>query len=432
MPGVRARRSTCRARAAARRRRRAPARARCRCCAAAAACGWPWRHERRAARLATLAAGRARPAQRAARPRGASRDGRCELCPIGIGEDHRHLLHLDERRIVCVCETCWSMRSGDAGVPPARRAHAVARGLRACPTTLWAAFQIPIGLAFLMRSSVTRRGRRALPEPGRRDGVRARADGVGRAVRGQPGPRPPRARRRGADRRPARRPAPLRDRPDRPVLPARRPDQGALGGHHRRARRRRGGRRVLRRHARAGARRMSVDAAARGAAARRAGRSRSSTSSRSRTRRRRRCASTCTSTTRSGARSTRSRCRRRSRSTRRGAPTTTRRASGSSSCSGRPSAGRRRRRSSAGRTSTCSCRGFTGATSFALDVPCTYDLEVAASKYFYSLPDGEVPLSFLFSGMVLYRGEGDRLQVAQVPWSCTARWRMPVDGVASA
>jgi hypothetical protein len=71
-------------------------------------------------------------------------------------------------------------------------------------------------------------------------------------------------------------------------------------------------------------------------------------------------------------------------------------------------------------------KGFTGATSFTLDVPCTYDLEVAASKYFYSLPDGEVPLSFLFNGMVLYAGERDRLQVAQIPWSCTARWRMPV------
>jgi hypothetical protein len=72
-------------------------------------------------------------------------------------------------------------------------------------------------------------------------------------------------------------------------------------------------------------------------------------------------------------------------------------------------------------------KGFTGATSFAVDVPCTYDLEVAASKYFYSLPGGEVPLTFLFNGMVLYSGEHDRLQVAQVPWSCTAKWRMPVD-----
>lgn len=70
---------------------------------------------------------------------------------------------------------------------------------------------------------------------------------------------------------------------------------------------------------------------------------------------------------------------------------------------------------------------FTGATSFAIEVPCTYDLEVAASKYFHSLPDGEVPLHFLFSGMLLYGGEDGRLQIGQVPWSCTARWRMPVD-----
>jgi hypothetical protein len=71
-------------------------------------------------------------------------------------------------------------------------------------------------------------------------------------------------------------------------------------------------------------------------------------------------------------------------------------------------------------------KGFTGATSFAVEVPCTYDLEVAATKYIYSLPDGVVPLSFLFNGMVLYAGAHDRLQVVPVPWSCTARWRMPV------
>jgi hypothetical protein len=71
--------------------------------------------------------------------------------------------------------------------------------------------------------------------------------------------------------------------------------------------------------------------------------------------------------------------------------------------------------------------GFTGATSFTLEVPCSYDLELAAVKYFYSLPEGEVPLTFLFTGMVLYAGEQDRLQVAQVPWSCSAAWRMPVE-----
>ncbi|MCW3013654.1 MAG: hypothetical protein JWO02_746 [Solirubrobacterales bacterium] len=72
--------------------------------------------------------------------------------------------------------------------------------------------------------------------------------------------------------------------------------------------------------------------------------------------------------------------------------------------------------------------GFTGATSFQLQVPCTYDLEVAAAKYFYALPDGMVPLSFHYSGMVLYRGESNGgVQVTPVPWSCSTRWRMPVE-----
>ena len=71
--------------------------------------------------------------------------------------------------------------------------------------------------------------------------------------------------------------------------------------------------------------------------------------------------------------------------------------------------------------------GFTGSTTFSIEVPCTYDLELAATKYFYALPDGEVPLDFHFNGMVLYAGEHDRLQVRPVPWSCTARWRMPVE-----
>lgn len=70
--------------------------------------------------------------------------------------------------------------------------------------------------------------------------------------------------------------------------------------------------------------------------------------------------------------------------------------------------------------------GFTGATSFALEVPCTYDLEVASAKYFHGLRDGAVPLTFHFSGMVLYRGARDHLQVVPVPWSCHAEWDMPV------
>ena len=69
---------------------------------------------------------------------------------------------------------------------------------------------------------------------------------------------------------------------------------------------------------------------------------------------------------------------------------------------------------------------FSGSAAFTVDVACTYDLEVASGKFFGGLRDGDVPLTFHFNGSVLYRGEDDRLQVVLVPWSCSARWRMPV------
>ena len=68
---------------------------------------------------------------------------------------------------------------------------------------------------------------------------------------------------------------------------------------------------------------------------------------------------------------------------------------------------------------------FTGSTEFVLPVLCNYDLEVAATKYLYALPDGEVPLSFHFSGRIFYRADDGRLQVVLVPWS-SAAFRLPV------
>jgi hypothetical protein len=70
--------------------------------------------------------------------------------------------------------------------------------------------------------------------------------------------------------------------------------------------------------------------------------------------------------------------------------------------------------------------GFTGATTFRVPVPCSYDLELAAAKYFYSLPDGEVPLAFNFNGTIHYRAPDGRLQITLVPWSATTEFRLPV------
>jgi hypothetical protein len=69
---------------------------------------------------------------------------------------------------------------------------------------------------------------------------------------------------------------------------------------------------------------------------------------------------------------------------------------------------------------------FTGSTVAQLTVSCTYDLEVAATKYFHALRDGDVPLELLFSGTVFYLGDGGHLRTAQIPWECEAQFRLPV------
>jgi Family of unknown function (DUF5947) len=78
----------------------------------------------------------------------------CDLCGIAISEDHRHLLHLVERRIVCACEACWGMRAGEGDYRPTGQRTLWLSELD-LPDELWASFQIPIGLAFFMQSTVT-------------------------------------------------------------------------------------------------------------------------------------------------------------------------------------------------------------------------------------------------------------------------------------
>ncbi len=69
---------------------------------------------------------------------------------------------------------------------------------------------------------------------------------------------------------------------------------------------------------------------------------------------------------------------------------------------------------------------FSESITVDLPVPCTYDFEVAGTKYFDALGDGEIPLTFLFSGTIFYEGETGNLQVGQISWSKEATYRLPV------
>jgi hypothetical protein len=69
---------------------------------------------------------------------------------------------------------------------------------------------------------------------------------------------------------------------------------------------------------------------------------------------------------------------------------------------------------------------FQGSTVVDLPVPCTFDFNVAATKYFDGLSDGEVPICVQFSGTVFYASPQGSLQVAPISWDKETRFQLPV------
>lgn len=69
---------------------------------------------------------------------------------------------------------------------------------------------------------------------------------------------------------------------------------------------------------------------------------------------------------------------------------------------------------------------FTKNTTINLPVACSYDFNIAASKFFNALEDGEVPVNLLFSGSIFYDAGEDHLQVTQISWEKEAHFRLSV------
>jgi Family of unknown function (DUF6084) len=66
---------------------------------------------------------------------------------------------------------------------------------------------------------------------------------------------------------------------------------------------------------------------------------------------------------------------------------------------------------------------FSESTTVDLHVPCSFDFNLAATKYFHGLSEGEIPLIVLFSGSCFFTGTSG-LQVAPIPWSKETRFRL--------
>jgi hypothetical protein len=69
---------------------------------------------------------------------------------------------------------------------------------------------------------------------------------------------------------------------------------------------------------------------------------------------------------------------------------------------------------------------FTDSTEIDIVVPCSYDMEVTAGRYFHALEDGQVPFILLFSGTIFGDGK-EGMWIEQIPWHAECRYRMPVE-----
>jgi hypothetical protein len=91
---------------------------------------------------------------------------RCELCAGAVLADHQHLMEPTTRRMLCCCDSCAVLFSGQPGARY-RRVPRRVQFLRdfAMTDAQWEELLIPINLAFFFRSTASGRVVAAYPSP---------------------------------------------------------------------------------------------------------------------------------------------------------------------------------------------------------------------------------------------------------------------------
>jgi len=91
---------------------------------------------------------------------------KCELCSVGMGEEHPHLVELATRQILCACEACALLFDG---MEKSRYKRVSRNSQHLTDFTMsdgqWESLMIPINMAFLFRSSLEGRMIALYPSP---------------------------------------------------------------------------------------------------------------------------------------------------------------------------------------------------------------------------------------------------------------------------
>ena len=99
--------------------------------------------------------------------RSQTREERCELCSVAVGQVHPHLLEVESGSILCACDACAILFSyRDSG----RRLLRIPRSIRRLPDfnlddAEWNALALPIDMAFFVKSTKAGRVLAYYPSP---------------------------------------------------------------------------------------------------------------------------------------------------------------------------------------------------------------------------------------------------------------------------
>jgi hypothetical protein len=94
---------------------------------------------------------------------------RCGICARDVGDDHDHLVEIDERALLCACPTCAALFAQPGTGGPSYRL--VPKRVLVDPAfqldeTRWAGLAIPVRLAFIFYNSRLARWIAVYPSPG--------------------------------------------------------------------------------------------------------------------------------------------------------------------------------------------------------------------------------------------------------------------------
>lgn len=98
-------------------------------------------------------------------PASAQTAERCDFCAVPLDREHRHIVDIESRRLICACRACWLLFTNPASAGGRYRSVGDRRE-RVEEEFDWNELAMPAGIAFFIRSSKMDRVAGFYPSPG--------------------------------------------------------------------------------------------------------------------------------------------------------------------------------------------------------------------------------------------------------------------------